>query len=164
MSPRWIGSLAPGRRRIDPVRKGLRSARKFVHGRRKDYLALIREFPLREIRSEKENDAAIAVATTLMLREEKSLSPGETDYLGALSILIRDWEKNACPSTADQGPPNERLRHLMENSGMTQADLASLLGVRQPAVSLLLSGKRRSTADHASKLALRFKLSPGYFL
>jgi HTH-type transcriptional regulator / antitoxin HigA len=129
-----------------------------------DYLALVRDFPLREIRTEQENDAGVAVATRLMLRDEKSLSPGESDYLSALSILIRDWERNSCPPAAEQGLPNERLRHLMENSGMTQADLAALLGIKQPAVSLLLGGKRRITADHARKLATRFKLSAGYFL
>jgi transcriptional regulator with XRE-family HTH domain len=52
----------------------------------------------------------------------------------------------------------------MENSGMTQADVATLLGIKQPAMSLLLSGKRRITADHARKLAQRFKLGLDYFL
>ncbi len=58
---------------------------------RDDYLELIYELPLRELRSDREHDAAIALITRLMMRP--SLTAGERDYLGALSALAGQYEK-----------------------------------------------------------------------
>jgi plasmid maintenance system antidote protein VapI len=47
---------------------------------------------------------------------------------------------------------------------MTQAELARLLGVGPSAASMILSGDRPITADHARKLAKQFSVDPGLFL
>jgi HTH-type transcriptional regulator/antitoxin HigA len=55
------------------------------------------------------------------------------------------------------------LKYLMQESGMTQADLARLLGNRAVA-SLILSGKRELSKTHIRKLAGHFRVSPALFL
>src|SRR5579872_2385309 len=54
------------------------------------YLTLIREFPLRPIRSEADLDGAIAMIDALTDRGE--LRPDEQDYLDVLSKLVEEYE------------------------------------------------------------------------
>jgi len=68
------------------------------------------------------------------------------------------------PMPSDARPVHEKLKSLVEDQGMTAADLAEALGVSRSLASLVLSGKRRITADHAKALGKRFRLEPGYFL
>jgi HTH-type transcriptional regulator/antitoxin HigA len=121
-----------------------------------------RELPLRAIRNEPELQAAVAVLGRLMLRDEKTLAAGENDYLGALSVLVRDYEEKRY--TLRQRPPLERLRHLLDESGTTPTDLRRILGCSQSLVSLILAGKRELQKDHIRRLADFFKIEAGYFL
>jgi HTH-type transcriptional regulator/antitoxin HigA len=129
---------------------------------RDDYLALIRAFPLRAIRSELELETAVAVLTRLMLGDGKTRAPGGNDYLSALSVLVRDYEGKRYPLR--QRPPLARLRHLLDESGTTPTDLRSILGCSQALVSLILAGKRELQKDHIRRLADFFRMEPGYFL
>jgi len=63
------------------------------------YLALVRKFPLRPIRSEEENEAALAVIQTLGERQqERPLEPEEHDYIAVMAKLIEEYEKEHYPS------------------------------------------------------------------
>jgi HTH-type transcriptional regulator/antitoxin HigA len=128
------------------------------------YMRLIRRFPLRPIRNEADYDAATAVLEILAIRAEDDLDQGECDYLAVLSDLIEAYEEHQCPMPPDARPAHEKLKSLVEDQGMTSMDLAKILGVSRSLASLVLSGKRRITADHAKALGERFKLEPGYFL
>jgi plasmid maintenance system antidote protein VapI len=55
-------------------------------------------------------------------------------------------------------------RDVMSESGTTPGQLARVLGVSQPLVSLLLTGKRNLTASQMRKLGDHLSISPGYFL
>jgi antitoxin component HigA of HigAB toxin-antitoxin module len=55
------------------------------------------------------------------------------------------------------------LKYLMQESGMTQADLGRLLGNRALA-SLILNGHRQLSKTHIRKLANYFKIPPALFL
>ena len=55
------------------------------------------------------------------------------------------------------------LEYLMEESGMTQADLGRLLGNRALA-SLILGRHRELSKTHIRKLADHFKVSAALFL
>lgn len=57
----------------------------------------------------------------------------------------------------------EALRHLMEENGLTQADLADLFGGKS-VVSEVLSGKRTLSKSHVRKLSERFGLPADVFL
>ncbi len=129
---------------------------------RDDYLELIREFPLRELRDEVEHEVAIAVVTRLMMKPR--LTAGERDYAGALSALVEGFEKKRWLRPSDMRAPHEKLSDLMDESGMSQSELADLLGVKQPMASLLMRGKRELTPAYILKLAERFALRAEYFM
>jgi plasmid maintenance system antidote protein VapI len=56
------------------------------------------------------------------------------------------------------------LGRLAEENGIRQNELAELLGIGQSAVSMILSGERPLTAEHARRLGRRFGLNPGSFI
>jgi HTH-type transcriptional regulator/antitoxin HigA len=127
------------------------------------YLELIGRFPLRPLRSERDYDAAIAILDTLAVRPEGSLSPGEQDYFDTLTMLVEAYDAQHYRIVPERREPLETLRYLMQESGMTQADLARLLGSRS-AASLILGGHRRLSKSHIQKLAEHFRVSPALFL
>ena len=109
------------------------------------YVELIRQFPLRPIRSDDELDEAIRVVDSLVGRP--ALAPEEQDYLLVLSDLVERYEAEAHPiaplSDADM------LQHLIEAKGVPQTEV--------------LSGKRSLNRTHIGKLARYFAVSPGVF-
>jgi plasmid maintenance system antidote protein VapI len=52
----------------------------------------------------------------------------------------------------------------MEQTDMKQIELANILGVGRSAVSMIMSGDRPITAEHARALGKRFCVDPGLFL
>src|SRR5437867_118197 len=93
-----------------------------------DYLALIEQFPLKELRTDGELESALRLLQRLMIKPEESLSPGEADYLGALTLLVRAYEERRHPIPSDRRSPLERLRFLMETSGMSRSALGDVIG------------------------------------
>lgn len=129
-----------------------------------DYLRLVHAFPLRLIRDGAELEAAHAILRPLFLRDETDLSEGESDYLGALSLLAEEYEQSHVSFPRGVCSPHARLRHLMDSAGMIPADLMNLLEISQPQASLILSGKRELSKVNVKRLAVHFKLDAGYFL
>lgn len=128
-----------------------------------DYLDLIRRFPLRAIRNDRDNTAAGRVLTRLLGRRIPPLSDGENQYLDALLELTRAYESRTHPIHFEKMSPIEAVRYLMEQNTMTVADLGRVLG-NKTAASLVLSGKRELSKRHIRRLAERFKVDPGLFL
>jgi HTH-type transcriptional regulator/antitoxin HigA len=127
------------------------------------YLALIQNFPLRPLRSEREYDAALTVLDSLAVRPEGSLDPGEQDYFDTLTILVEAYDREHYVTEMEHCDPLTMLKYVMEGSGMTQADLGRLLGNRSLASQILL-GHRQLSKTHIRKLADHFKVSPALFL
>jgi len=136
--------------------------RRSVAGPTRRYLELVREFPLRPLRSRSDVNAATAILDRLFGHE--NVDPGEADYVEALALLVASYEDLRGADDFADVSGTQMLRHLMDENGMKQAELALLLGVGPSAVSMILSGDRPITADHARKLARRFKVSPAAFL
>jgi HTH-type transcriptional regulator/antitoxin HigA len=126
-------------------------------------LALIDSFPLRPLRSERDYDAAVTILDALAVRPEGSLDPGEQDYLDTLTMLVEAYDREHYEIGVRHGDPLSMLKYVMQESGMTQADLGRLLGNRALA-SLILNGHRQLSKSHIRKLANHFKVSPGLFL
>lgn len=124
---------------------------------------LIEQFPLRPLRSATDYDEAASLLDTLAVRPEESLTPGEQDYLDTLTILIEAYDQRHEAPERRRHNPVAMLKHLMEESGMTQADLGRLLGNRALA-SLILNGHRQLSKSHIRKLAGHFKVSAGLFM
>jgi HTH-type transcriptional regulator/antitoxin HigA len=131
-----------------------------------DYLALVRKFPLRPIRSEQEYDQAIAIFKSLIVRADAGLTPGERDYTDALDRFIGDYQTRHYPLDVEDElkTPIDRLKYLMEQNNMNTTDLGRLLGSGQGQASLILNGKRELSKANIRVLAERFKVNAGLFL
>jgi antitoxin component HigA of HigAB toxin-antitoxin module len=128
-----------------------------------DYLNLIRQFPLRAIRSEREYEQAGLVLNRLLGRQTPRLSPGEGQYLDALVELTKAYESQAHRFKFDKMTVLQSVKYLMEQSGLNTEALGQIMG-SQTAASLFLSGKRPLSKAQIFKLAERFKVEPGTFL
>jgi HTH-type transcriptional regulator / antitoxin HigA len=131
-----------------------------IYGKRQDrYLDLVRQFPLRPLRTDADLDAAIAVVDSLI--DQNQLSPPEQDYLDVLSDLVEAYEAEAVPMrrVADA----EMLRFLIENRRVTQAELSKQAGIAESTISEVLSGKRKLNRVQIGKLAHYFHVEPGVF-
>jgi HTH-type transcriptional regulator/antitoxin HigA len=123
------------------------------------YFKLLRAFPLSNLRTDAELDAAVAVVDALMRRE---LDEGEADYLDALADIIEKYETAAHPIRA--ATPADVLRLLMEANGLNQSQLGAQVGIAQSTLSAVLNGKRTLRTEHMVKLATCFNVSPPVFL
>ena len=125
------------------------------------YRQLIREFPLREIRTKKDAETATEILDRLF--SDRYSNKGEAAYVFVLAKLVEDYENKHDP-TPDAATGLDILRSLVEENSIKQNELAELLGIGQSAVSMILSGERPLTAEHARRLGKRFGLNPGTFI
>ncbi len=123
------------------------------------YLELVRQVPLRPIRSEAELDRAIAQIDALLDQDERS--DGENDYLDVLSDLVEKYEDEHDPAPPVSGA--EMLRFLMEGRRTTQAKVATETGIAESTISEILAGKRELNRKHIEALSRHFQLSPAVF-
>jgi HTH-type transcriptional regulator/antitoxin HigA len=128
------------------------------------YLKLIRQFPLRPIRSDREYKAATTVMERLAVRGEDALDRGERDYLDGLDQFIFTYDQEALANRPRRGTPRRRLRSLMDDTATTPRDLEKILHCGHSLVSLVLAGKRELSKDNIRALARHFRLSADYFL
>ena len=126
----------------------------------KKYLDCIKQFPLKPIRSDEENELAAQVCDRL-LDNFDSLSPQERDYFEVLSKLVEDYE--AQWQEEKNVEPRGLLAFLMEQNELSQTDLIPEFGSSSRA-SEFLSGKRSLSLSQILKLAKRFSLSPTAFI
>ncbi|MBP7860472.1 helix-turn-helix domain-containing protein [bacterium] len=125
-----------------------------------DFIKLAKQYPLRKIKSEKDNKTALTFFRKIRSVGEENLSKGEIEFLQVLATLIKDFESKHY--SFEKPSPVELLKYLMEEHGLTQNDLAEDFG-GQATVSLVLSGKRDFTKAHIEKLSKRFNVSPALF-
>ncbi len=123
------------------------------------YLTLVRAFPLVSIRDEGHVSEALAVIDQLLERPQRSTA--EEEYLRALTDLVETYENAHVTIPTVTGV--DALRYLMEEHGLTQADLAPLFGTRS-IVSEVLAGKRRLALSHIARLAERFGVPADVFI
>jgi HTH-type transcriptional regulator/antitoxin HigA len=123
------------------------------------YLGLVREFPLRPLRSDSQLMRAIAMVDRLVKRD--GLSPGEADYLAVLTDLVEAYEDEHEPDP--ELSPAEMLRALIEAKGVTQAKVAAETGVSESTISAILTGKRRVSHDARVRLGNYFAVQPQAF-
>jgi HTH-type transcriptional regulator/antitoxin HigA len=134
-------------------------AQKTTRGMSDTYFMLVKQFPLTHIRNKAHLHAAMAVLDDLLACD---LDSGAQEYLDALTDLVEVYE--AEHSGIPDAPPADVLRELMSANRLTQAKLAGLVGIAQPTISDILSGKRKPTAKHAVLLGEHFGVNPSVFL
>jgi HTH-type transcriptional regulator/antitoxin HigA len=124
------------------------------------YLKLIQVFPLRPLRTEADLDSAIAVIDSLV--DRKKLAPGEQDYLDVLSRLVEDYEDEHDPLPDMTGV--QALRFLVEENGLSQAQLSKETGIPETTLCEVLTGKRGISPKVRAALAERFKVARTLFI
>ena len=131
-----------------------------LYGEMQDtYLALIRTFPLRPIRSEGELDEALDILDTLVGKE--TLTVAEADYLAVLSDLVEQYEAEAHPIS----PASDAalLQHLLESQAATPNHVAQATGIAEGTLIAVLAGTHPLTREQIGKLAHYFQVSPSVF-
>ncbi len=103
---------------------------------------------IRPIKTEADYDWALTEIEHYFDVEPKPGTP-EGQRFDVLASLIEHYESRAWP--IDLPDPVEAIRYRMEQGGLTQADLARLLGSR-PRASEVLSRRRALTKEQAFKL------------
>ena len=132
-----------------------------VYGKTEDrYLDLVRQFPLRPLRTDADLDAAVAVIDALIDRPE--LVAPEQDYLDVLSDLVEACESEMIPMRPVGDA--ELLRFLIEQKNVTQAAAASGAGIAESTISEVLAGKRKLNRTQIAKLARYFHVKPATFV
>ena len=123
------------------------------------FLGLQKRFlVLRPIHDESDYQNAFEVATELSSRT--GLTAEQADYLEVLTTLIADYEQKNIDMSKHS--PQEILKFLAEENGMSGSDLGRILGSRTLGPALL-RGRRSLSKTHIKKLADHFSVSPALF-
>lgn len=113
------------------------------------------------IKTEEENERALAIVESLLEKGEGNMTPEEDALLELLTDLIHDFEEKAYPIAKSE--PREMVAFLLEQRGLAPKDLWPVVGSKSR-VSEILARKRAITKEQAKKLALFFNVSVELFL
>jgi antitoxin component HigA of HigAB toxin-antitoxin module len=114
----------------------------------------------RPIHDESENEEMIRVMDWIAVRAENG---DQFDYAKMLGDLVTEYEGAQKRRVKSALAGLKLLKAVVESSGVTQAELANVLGVAQGTVSKIMSGARSITVDHAKRAARYFKMRPEAF-
>ena len=128
-----------------------------------DYFALIRAFPLRKIHADAEYAESLKMSGSL-IGLDRRLTAGESAYLDALVILIREFEQAHRRIKLPSSGGTAVLKHLVAEHRMTQKQLARLIDVGESAASMILAGSRELTKSHIERLSRHFGVGVAAFL
>jgi HTH-type transcriptional regulator/antitoxin HigA len=103
---------------------------------------------LRPIKNKAQYEEALARVYDLMQKNIKPESK-ESDELEVLSILVKEYEQEHYP--VSKPSPLEAIKFRLEQMGMSEAELAHILGYRSRK-SEILSGKRKLSLAMIRKL------------
>ena len=124
------------------------------------YFELVRQFPLRSIKTDQELERARTVLNELLDRD--TLDRDADDYLDVLGDLIERYERarHPLPPVSDI----DMLRHFLDSRGLTCTETARGTGIAVSTLSSILAGKRKMNRGHIETLASFFRVAPGCFL
>lgn len=123
------------------------------------YGKLLAKYQPKIIKTEAENEQAIALAQELEHRQART--PEEDAFLELLIMLIEKFEDQYYP--IPDNSPHSMLNHLMESNGLTPEDLVDVIGSREM-VSKLLEGTLSLSQTQVQKIALFFNVEPDIFV
>ena len=124
------------------------------------YLELVRQVPLRPIRSESELNRAIEQIDAL-LDQDRAVTPRTTTSTFS-ATLVEKYEDEHDPMPPVSGA--EMLRFLIESQHTTQSKVATGTGISESTISEVLAGKRELNRKHIEALSRHFHVSPAVFL
>jgi HTH-type transcriptional regulator / antitoxin HigA len=112
------------------------------------------------IKTEAENDRALAVVEDLMHRS--NLTPEEDELLNLLVVLIERFETEFYQCGA-QSTPHSMLAFLMEQQDLTPTDLLPIFNT-EIEIQAVLQGSQDLTITQVKALADRFQVKPMVFV
>ena len=125
----------------------------------KSYQALCMLHLPRPIHDRYDYKETVAIADLLAGFEEK-MNEDQRDYFDLLASLILDYEAVESPKRS----PQERLKHLLDESGLSASKLAGILGLERSVGVRIVNGDRNLTLEHVRKLSKYFGLDIGFFV
>lgn len=108
-----------------------------------------------------DSDAELARARELVARLMTSDDPCDSARLAAQARLIAGYEEEKWPPR--QPPPAEVIRYLMDQHGLTRAEMVPLLGPPE-CVRQVLRGERPLSLAMIRRLRARFRVPADLFL
>ena len=127
----------------------------------KDYASLCRRLPPRRIHDDVDYDNIVETTDAMALRQD-DFTPDQRDYFDLLCSLLEEYDAEHVKWPKVNGP--EILRHLLDERGLTAADLSRILGGSRNLGAMILRGDRNLTLAHIRKLSAYFKVSPELFI
>jgi HTH-type transcriptional regulator/antitoxin HigA len=127
----------------------------------KTYRELCQTYLPRPIHDNTEDAEATAMMNALAVFTR--LNAEQQDYLDVLTELVDDFDKSK-KIRRPKISGLEVLKHLLEEQGMSAADLSRLLGGSRNLGAMILRGERKLTLKHVRTLAGRFGVSADLFL
>ena len=124
------------------------------------YSKLLVQHQPKLIRTEEENERALAIAEELMHRQNRS--PEENELYELLITLIEKFEREFY-SPGEASTPHSMLLFLMEQQDINQEDLVGVIG-SEDIVAEIITGKREMTQEQAKAMGEFFKVEPSLFI
>jgi HTH-type transcriptional regulator / antitoxin HigA len=123
------------------------------------YKKLLTTYLPKLIKTEAENEEALAVIENLMHRER---TPEENELYQLLITLIEKFEQENYHFHTTASNPQSLLSFLFEQSNKNKDDLQVFLG-SETSVDDILEGKQNITPEYAQKLGSFFHVEPSLF-
>ncbi len=133
---------------------------KYIQEANSDYRRIRQRIPLGPLRTEVEYHHAMSILDAIVDEIGEQETHPLADLAETLSLFIEAYEDAHLPFSNSSAP--DILRTLMEEHGLTQADLPEIGS--QGVVSEILSGKRDLNVRQITHLAARFSVSPTLFM
>lgn len=124
------------------------------------YMRLVRRFPLKPLKDDREHSQAVLIIEELMGRD---LDRGAGDYLDTLILLTNKFEDEHHTPGGISMTPQQVLKAIMSANHMTQAQMGQIIG-SESAVSMFLNGERSLSKSHIKALVTRFHVDAAMFL
>ncbi|PAX55196.1 helix-turn-helix domain-containing protein [Brunnivagina elsteri] len=124
------------------------------------YRELLVEYQPKIIRTEEENEKALAIVEKLMHQQSRSL---EEDELYDLLITLIDKFEKEYYSPGNSSTPHSMLLFLMEQRDIKQSNLVGVIGSKG-IVSEVVNGKREISKAQAKALGDFFQVDAGVFI
>ena len=127
----------------------------------KDYTSLCRVFLPRPVRDAVDYANVVEVTDAMVLWHEE-FTRDQTDYFDLLCSLLEEYDAKTVKWPKVTGL--DMLKHLMQERGMSAADLSRLLGGSRNLGAMILRGEPKLTLNHVRTLAKHFRVSADLFL
>jgi len=124
------------------------------------YSQLLVRYQPKLIRTEEENEKALAIVEELMHRPNRS--PEENELYELLITLIEKFEREFY-SPGESSTPHSMLAFLMEQQNVKSEDLLGIIGAEE-VVAEVIKGKREMTQEQAKAIGKFFKVEPSLFI